>query len=132
MRDPLKRLAEPVKFLIVGTAGYVANLAIFAGIYEAGTPYLAASVVSYALANAFMYIGNRYFTFRLGHEGFWSSYVRYAIVGAGVLGLNAVILAALVEGTGIDARLGLAISLLLITPIAFVLFKRWALRAGPE
>ena len=45
-----------------------------------------------------------------------------------VVGLNVGILAALVEGTGIDSRLGLAISLLLITPVAFVLFKRWTFR----
>ena len=41
---------------------------------------------------------------------------------------HVVILAALVEGTGIDSRIGLAISLLLITPVAFVLFKRWTFR----
>jgi putative flippase GtrA len=42
-----------------------------------------------------------------------------------VAGLNVGILAALVEGTGLDSRLALAISLLLVTPVAFVLFKRW-------
>jgi putative flippase GtrA len=41
--------------------------------------------------------------------------------------LTAVILAVL-EGTGIDSRLGLAISLLLITPVPYVLFKRWTFR----
>ena len=76
-----------------------------------------------------MYLGNRYFTFRLGNDGFWDAYVRYALVGGVVAGLNVAILAALVEGTGIDSRIGLAISLLLLTPLAFVLFKRWALRA---
>ena len=50
------------------------------------------------------------------------------IVGALVAGLNLAILAALVEGTGIDSRIGLAISLLLITSVAFVLFKRWTFR----
>lgn len=50
------------------------------------------------------------------------------LVGVVMTVLNAVILAALVEGTGIDSRLGLAISLLLITPVAYVLFKRWTFR----
>ena len=73
-----------------------------------------------------MYLGSRHFTFRLGHEGFWAAYLCY-IVGV-VTVLTAVILAVLVEGTGIDSRLGLAISLLLITPVPYVLFKRWTFR----
>lgn len=92
---------------------------------------MTASVLAYLASNALMYLGNRYFTFRLGHEGFWSAYLRYMLVGALVVGLNAGLLAALVEGTGIDPRLGQAISLLLITPVAFVLFKRWTFRLEP-
>jgi putative flippase GtrA len=124
-------LAQPAKFVAVGAGGYVANLVAFAGLYDIGTPYVAASVLSYLIANALMYLGNRYFTFRLGHEGFWGAYVRYMLVGGVVVGLNAGILAALVEGTGIDPRLGLAISLLLITPLAFVMFKQWTFRLRP-
>lgn len=124
----LGRLAQPVKFLAVGAAGYVLNLVFFAGLYALGTPYVVGSILSYLAANALMYLGNRYFTFRLGHDEFWSAYLRYMLVGGVVVGLNAAILAAFVEGTGIDPRLGLALSLLLITPVAFVLFKRWTFR----
>jgi putative flippase GtrA len=120
--------AEPIKFVTVGAGGYLANLAIFAGLYAAGVSYAADSILSYFLSNALMYLGNRYFTFRLGHEGFWAAYLRYMLVGGVVAGLNLGILAALVEGTGIDSRIGLAISLLLVTPVAFVLFKRWTFR----
>jgi putative flippase GtrA len=121
-------LAQPVKFVIVGTAGYFFNLAIFAGLYGLGMAYLPASIVSYFASNALMYVGNRYFTFRLGHDRFWSTYLRYVVTGAVVVALNAGVLAALVEGTGIDPRLGQAISLLAATPVAFVLFKRWTFR----
>ena len=127
----MSRVGQPVRFLVVGTGGYVVNLAVFAGLDALGTPYVPASVLSYAVANALMYLGNRYFTFRLGHEGFWGAYARYMLVGAVVVGLNAAILTALVEGTGINAVLGQAISLLLITPVAFVLFKRWTFRIRP-
>jgi putative flippase GtrA len=120
--------AQPVKFLIVGAGGYVVNLGIFAGFLAAGLGYAPNSVLSYFLSNALMYLGNRYFTFRLGHEGFWGAYLRYMLVGGVVAGLNLGILAALVEGTGIDSRIGLAISLLLVTPAAFLLFKRWTFR----
>ena len=121
-------LGQPARFVLVGAGGYLANLAVFAGLYAVGTPYVAAAVVSYFVSNALMYLGNRYFTFRLGHDGFWGAYVRYMLVGVVVVALNAAILAALVEGTGIDARLGQAIALLMITPVAFVLNKRWTFR----
>src|SRR5439155_27059775 len=116
------------KCLLVGAGGYAVNLGVFAALHTTGLTYVLNSIVSYFVANALMYLGNRYFTFRLGHEGFWSAYLRYMIVGALVAGLNAGILAALVQGTGIDSRIGVAISLLLITPVAFVLFKRWTFR----
>src|SRR6266516_7875818 len=128
---PLTAAAQPVKFLIVGAGGYAVNLGIFAALHSTGLAYIVNSIVSYLIANALMYVGNRYFTFRLGHAGFWSAYLRYMIVGTLVAGLNAGILAALVQGTGIDSRIGVAISLLLITPVAFVLFKRWTFRLRP-
>jgi len=128
---PLAAAAQPAKFLVVGAGGYLINLGVFAALHTTGLTYILNSIVSYFVANAVMYIGNRYFTFRLGHAGFWSAYLRYMIVGAVVAGLNAGILAALVQGTGIDSRIGVAISLLLITPVAFVLFKRWTFRLRP-
>jgi putative flippase GtrA len=127
----MSRFGQPARFLVVGIGGYVVNLGVFAVLDALGTPYVPASVLSYAVANALMYLGNRYFTFRLGHEGFWGAYARYMLVGVVVVALNAAILAALVEGTGINAVLGQAISLLLITPVAFVLFKRWTFRIRP-
>ena len=124
-------VVQPVKFLMVGTVGYGVNLGIFAALYAADFRYIGASVISYLVSNAVMYLGNRYFTFRLGHKGFWGAYLRYMLVGALVVALNAGILAGLVEGTGIDPRFGLAISLLIISPFAFVLFKRWSFQIRP-
>ena len=126
--EELHRAAQPVKFLVVGACGYALNLGIYAGLHAAGMSYVPGSIPSYFIANAFMYLGNRYFTFGLGHLGFWSAYMRYMIVGAVVAGLNVGILALLVEFAGLDSRIGLALSLLLITPVAFVLFKRWTFR----
>ena len=119
------RTAQPIRFLIVGAAGYGVNLAVFTGLIGLGMEYVTASIASYAVSNALMYLGNRYFTFGLSHEGFWAAYLRYMVVGSVVVGLNAGVLAALVEGTGLDARIAQAISLLVVTPVAFVLFKRW-------
>ena len=116
---------QPLKFLLVGAGGYFVNLAVFSWLLRLGVPYLLDSIVSYFISNALMYIGNRYYTFGLGHDGFWAGYVRYMLVGLVVAGLNAIVLAVLVETLGLYAVYGQALSLLLITPVAFVLNKRW-------
>ena len=120
--------AQPLRFLLVGAGGYAVNLVVFAALHQLGLPYVTNSIVSYLVSNALMYLGNRYFTFRLGHEGFWSAYLRYMLVGLVVAGLNAGVLALIVEGFHLDPRLGQAISLLIVTPVAFILFKRWTFR----
>lgn len=124
-------LAQPARFLVVGTAGYVVNIAVFAALVASGLEYVAASGVSYLIANALMYLGNRYFTFRLGHAGFWAAYARYLIVGLVVVVMNAGLLAVLVEGLGVDETLAQALSLLAVTPPAYLLFKRWTFQLRP-
>ena len=118
-------MQQPAKFVAVGAAGYVVNLATFAALYAVDVPYGAASVGAYFVSNTLMYLGNRYFTFRLGRDGFWSAYLRYVLVGLVVAGLTAAILALLVEALGLDPRLGQGVALLMLTPLAFVLNKRW-------
>jgi putative flippase GtrA/acetyl esterase/lipase len=127
--SPLKRRAtQPAKFLAVGACGYVVNLLVFAALYSAGSAYAAASAAAYLVANALMYVGNRYFTFRLSHAGFWSAYGRYLAVGVLVAGCVVVLLGTFVEAVGMDVRLGQALALLAISPVAFLLFKRWTFR----
>ena len=126
-----RKAAQPLRFLTVGAGGYVVGLLAFAVLYADGAPYAAASGAAYLFANALMYVGNRYFTFRLGHAGFWRAYARYLAVGLLVAVVNAALLSALVESIGIDARVGQAVSLLMLAPFAFVLFKRWTFRLGP-
>jgi putative flippase GtrA/acetyl esterase/lipase len=116
---------QPLRFLTVGAGGYGVNLLAFAALYAAGLSYAASAVAAYLLANALMYLGNRYFTFRLGHDGLLRGYLRYVVVGLLVVVLNVVLLAGLVEGAGLDPRVGQALSLLALTPVAFVVNKRW-------
>lgn len=127
----MSTLGQPVKFLLVGVGGYAVNLLVFALLWSLGTHYVAAAVAAYFVSNALMYVANRYFTFNLGHGGFLAAYLRYVLVGGVVVALNAAILAAIVEGTGADPRVGQAIALLLVTPVAFLLIKRWTFRLRP-
>lgn len=117
--------AQPTKFLLVGAGGYGVNLAVFALLHAAGMSCVAAAIGSYFISNSLMYLGNRYLTFALGHGGFLAAYLRYVLVGGVVAGLNALMLAILVERGSLDATFGLAISLLIVTPVAFLLNKRW-------
>ena len=128
MSVAVERAARPARFLVVGAGGYVVNVAAFALLVGAGMKYVPASAVSYLVSNALMYLGNRYFTFRLGHGGFWAAYLRYICVGLVVIAMNAAVLALLVEGLGLDETLAQALSLLVVTPPAYVLFKRWTFR----
>jgi putative flippase GtrA len=128
MSVAVQRAAQPARFLAVGAVGYGVNLLTFALLVAAEVEYVLASVVSYLVSNMLMYIGNRYFTFRLGNDGFWTAYARYLLVGLVVVTLNAGVLALLVEVVGLGATLGQALSLLIVTPVAFVLFKRWTFR----
>ena len=115
---------QPVRFLGVGICGYAVNLAAFAVLYGAAGRYAAASTAAYLLANVVMYLGNRYFTFRLGRDGFWAAYLRYLLVGCGVAALAAGVLAGLVELGGLGPRVAQPLALLAVAPVAFRLFKR--------
>ena len=123
------RVGQPLRFVLVGAGGYVVNLLVFAALFEAGVRYVVASVAAYFISNVLMYFGNRYFTFRLGHAGFWSAYVRYLIVGLAVAGLTVAVLVLLVDAVGLHPTLGQALALLIVTPVAFILFKRWTFRS---
>ena len=126
-----RRLAQPLKFLVVGTGGFVLNVCVFAVLFGFGTWYVAASVIAYLASNVAMYLGNRYFTFGLSHGGFVRAYLRYLVVGGVVAGLTALLLAAFVEGLGMDPRPAQALALSLLVPLSFALSKRFAFRLRP-
>ncbi len=121
-------LPQPVKFLLVGALGYAANVAAFAALLRGELGYVAASVAAYLLSNALMYLGNRYFTFRLDHDGLLRAYLRYTAAGLLVAGLTAALLALLVEAGRLPPVGAQAVALLLLTPVAFVLNRRWTFR----
>ena len=125
-------LPQPAKFVLVGAGGFALNVVAFTALFDLGTWYLAASVLAYLTSNAAMYVGNRYFTFRLSHDGFFGAYARYAAVGAMVAALTAVLLAGLVEGLGLDPRIGQALALSVLVPLSFVLSKRFAFGLSPD
>jgi len=120
------RLAQPLKFLLVGAGGFVLNVCAFTALFGLGTWYITASVLAHLVSNAGMYLGNRYFTFGLSHGGFVRAYLRYVLVGGVVAALTALLLAAFVEGLAMDPRPAQALALTVIVPLSFLLSKRFA------
>lgn len=126
------RLPQPVKFVVVGVGGFALNVLAFTVLFGLGAWYLAASILAYLISNVAMYVGNRYFTFGLAHDGFVAAYVRYALVAGVVAVLTALLLAAFVEGLGVDPRLAQALALSLLVPLSFLLSQRFAFRLSPN
>lgn len=124
-------VAQPITFVAVGAGGFAINLSVFAAAYELGVAYRAASVAAFLVSSAFIYVGNRRFTFRLGRDNFWSAYVRSILVAGVVAAMSTAVLSVLVERAGADPRIGQALSLAALTPVAFVLNKRWTFALGP-
>jgi putative flippase GtrA len=127
-----RSLRQPATFVAVGIGGFALNVGAFAVLFDLGTWYPAASVLAYLASNAAMYVGNRYVTFGLSHDGFVAAYLRYLLIGAVVAGLTALLLAYVVEVLDMDPRAGQALALSLLVPLSFVLSKRFAFRLSPD
>jgi len=92
----VKKLPRPVRFLAVGSAGFLADLAVFTLIIGVGTHPLRARLVSLAVATVLTWRFNRAITFdptgrRQGEEA-----LRYALVTAIAQGTNYAVFASLV------------------------------------
>jgi putative flippase GtrA len=117
-----------IKFCIVGSSGYVVNLAVYAALLRsADFHYLAAAACSFLVAVTNNYTWNRLWTFRgsRGHIAYQG--IRFLIVSVAALGANLLILHALVAA-GLDKILAQAIAIVVVTPLNFVGNKLWSFR----
>lgn len=122
----IRSLPQPLKFVAVGTGGFLLNLLAFTVLFDAGVVYVASSLIAYLCSNAAMYLGHRYWTFYPSRSRFLTAFLRYAVVGAIVALATAALLAVLVEGAGLGPRPGQALALATLVPLSFFLSKRWA------
>lgn len=122
-------MPQAAKFVLVGAAGFVINLGIYATLIELTVPYAIAAVISYLVSNSAMFLGNRYWTFARRGFGLAREYARYLAVGLLVLASNVGLLALLVELTPLSEIMGQAIALIAVTPVAFIANKRWTFKA---
>lgn len=121
--------AQLVRFCVVGASGYVVNLVVFALLLEVlGAHHIVAAIGAFCVAWLNNFALNRRWTFRGGGGGSAVGQgVRYMVVSVASLALNIVMLEALVRA-GLPEIPSQALAIALVTPVVFLLNRRWAFR----
>ena len=114
------------KFGIVGTAGYVVNLAVYAALLGIGAHKAAA--VSFVVSAANNYWWNRHWTFahQKGHFAYQGA--RFFVVALIALGVNQLWLLVFLDWLGWGKIVSQAVAIVLVTPLNFLGNKLWSFR----
>ncbi len=114
------------KFGVVGASGYVINLLAFTVLSQAfDVHHLLAAVGAFGVAVTNNFLWNRHWTFDAaeGHAGFQA--LRFLTVSVAALGVNLLILEALVSWIELAEVPSQAIAVAAATPVNFVGNKLW-------
>jgi putative flippase GtrA len=129
----LDRLRSPVvvQFVKFGVVG-VSNTLLFFAIYTLllkvfGVWYLAASAIGFSVGAVNGFLLNRRWTFE-GHVGDSLTPLRWAIVQGCGLGLNELLLYALVDGAKLDELIAQGIATVTVTVTTFIVNRAWTFR----
>jgi dolichol-phosphate mannosyltransferase len=115
-----------LRFGIVGGSGYVINLAVFALLAgNLGVHHSLAAVGAFCVAVTSNFLWNRYWTFGPGGASAGFQAARFFAVSLASLGLNLVVLEALVSGGGIGDLTAQAIAVAVAMPFNFLGNKLW-------
>lgn len=128
MRDGVGRSAnwlQLARFALVGASGYVVNLFVFALLTQVGdVHYVLGGIGAFLVAVTNNFVLNRRWTFRAaGPQG--GQAARFLAVSLIGLGLNLVLLEALVAGVGVPELGAQAIAVACVMPVNFVGNKLW-------
>jgi dolichol-phosphate mannosyltransferase len=124
------------QFGVVGASGYVVNLTVFAVLTGAGlffregsdglgVHYIPAAVLAFCVAVTNNFLWNRYWTFdaRHGHAGFQAA--RFLTVSVAALGINLIVLEALISVGDLAELPSQAIAVAVAMPFNFIGNKIW-------
>jgi putative flippase GtrA len=115
-----------LRFGIVGGSGYLINLAVFALLAgNLGVHHTLAAVGAFCVAVTSNFLWNRYWTFGPGEASASFQAARFFAVSLASLGLNLVVLEALVAGGGIGDLTAQAIAVAVAMPFNFLGNKLW-------
>ncbi|MEW6581467.1 MAG: GtrA family protein [Actinomycetota bacterium] len=118
-----------LRFCAVGLSGYVVNLAVFSTLVTVGDAhYATAAAVAFCIAWLNNFVLNRSWTFKRGRIlTVWAQAARYLLISLLALGLNLAVLHLLVQA-GTPEVPAQALAIIAVTPVSFLLTRRWALR----
>lgn len=120
--------AQLLRFCTVGASGYVVNLAVFWALIQfAGAHHLPAAAGAFLVAWTNNFVLNKFWTFRRHELSAATQGARNMLVSLVALALNLVALEALVRG-GAPELPAQALAIALVTPINFLLNRRWSFR----
>ena len=122
--------AQLVRFALVGTSGYVVNLAVFALALDARLDYRAAAAAAFTVALANNFVWNRLWTFRNTPGALRAQAFRFVLVSTGAFLVSLAILSVLVRDAGAPKLLAQAAALIAVTPVSFLANKLWSFRAA--
>lgn len=117
-----------IRFCVVGASGYLVNLAVFSAlVYGAGAHHAPAAVGAFCVAWTSNFVFNKFWTFRRHGLSALQQGTRYLTVSLVALGLNLILLEALVR-SGTPEVLAQAIAIAAVMPVNFLLNRRWSFR----
>jgi putative flippase GtrA len=120
--------AQLVRFCVVGGTGYLINLVVFTSIFKGlDAHHLVAAVGAFCVAWTTNFALNKHWTFRRHGLSTLQQGLRNLAVSLVGLGLNLVLLELLVRA-GMPAIAAQAVSIAAVTPISFLLNRRWSFR----
>jgi putative flippase GtrA len=115
-----------LKFGIVGGSGYLINLGVFALLAGSlDVHHVPAAVGAFCVAVTNNFLWNRYWTFGPGDGSAGFQAARFFAVSVASLGLNLVVLEALLAGGGIGELTAQAIAVAVAMPFNFLGNKLW-------
>lgn len=115
-----------LKFAVVGGSGYLINLAVFA-LLAGGFDihHAAAAVGAFCVAVSNNFLWNRHWTFGAGDGSAGFQAARFFAVSVASLGINLVVLEALVSGGRTGELMAQAIAVAVAMPFNFLGNKLW-------
>jgi dolichol-phosphate mannosyltransferase len=115
-----------VKFGIVGGSGYLINLAVFALLVGSlGTHHSVAAIGAFCVAVTNNFLWNRYWTFGPGDGSAGFQAARFFAVSVASLGLNLIVLEALISSATVGDLTAQAIAVAVAMPFNFLGNKLW-------
>ena len=116
------------RFLVVGGSGYIVNLAVFYLLFhQIGSHRTAAAIGGFCVSWMSNFLLNKFWTFRRHSTSTALQGARNLTVSLIWLGLNLALLELLVL-TGVRPLLAQAITIAMLTPVNFILNRRWTFR----